>query len=137
MTDYADFDGVMVRFLHPREDDGLAQMLRAEGLTPLVVNDRLFAGATEDQLQDALDAARAVQAHEPPEALRRMRAAMMAGARKALADQDNAPGWAEDALGLFAHALSARGRHEADTLPFCAAGYAANDLDQALFVLSG
>lgn len=122
------FDGVIVRFVHPTEDDEAARLLRAEGLAPLMVNERFLTGATEDDLQRALDEAAAMEANAAQET----RATLLEMVTGRLGRDDLGDGEALEldrgALSLFAHALAACGYVQADTAPFCAAGFARGDL---------
>ncbi len=122
-------DTITVQFSHPADDSPVAAALRAEGITPLLVNGAWVAGTTEDHLQQALDAMK------PAGWGRELTPRVFAALADAIAadpdeaNPDDAVRFAEDAVLLLAAGLAAHGRTDADALPFCAVRFCEASLE--------
>lgn len=122
---------VTVQLSHPHDEDEMMAALRAEGITPVLVNGQLVTGTTEAHLQQALDQAGAIARTEGIEqqiAFRRLVVESLAHALETR-DMTNAP---EDAVILLAIGLVEHGYRDADALPFCAARFERADVSRAI-----
>ncbi len=130
-------DAVTIQFSHPDDDDDIAQALREDGLTPLLVNAMYVAATTEEHLQNALDVTRERLADEAPEdttayrhsVVEALALAMESGEDEDLEDLPN------DALLLLAEGLVINGYQFADQLPFCAVQFKRDDVNAPVFAL--
>lgn len=121
---------VTVQFSHPDDDGDIARALRAEGLTPLLVNGAHLAATTEAHFQEALELLATAREKETVVERRRFRAKVIGALVRAIESEDADPAtFPDDALLLLAEGLVHHGHRCVETVPYCAIRFLTSDPD--------